>query len=114
MRALISSGSADAWILTQPQESLEKEIIREMAAALGRAEDKLDAALLRLELAGRACAAATGPDDRRRRAMEFNARRREALEARWELAIQREAVGLRRNEVVEGLYPIPPRVLLDD
>jgi hypothetical protein len=46
--------------------------------------------------------------------MEFNARRREALEARWELAIQREAVGLRRNEVVEGLYPIPPRVLLDD
>jgi hypothetical protein len=99
--------------ITQSRDSLEKEIIREMAAALGRAEDKLNAALLRLELAERALRDASGSDDRRRRIDEFNLHRAAALHARWELVIQRESVGIRRNEILETLYPIPPRASLD-
>jgi hypothetical protein len=94
--------------VAQAQSSLEKEIVAEMAAALGRAEDKLNAALLRLELAGRDLEAAP-PEERSRHAIVFNARRADALRARWELVIQRESVGILRNDVIERMYPIPPR-----
>ena|SRR5689334_12055754 len=98
---------------SQAQDSLEQEIIREMAAALGRAEDKLNAALLRLELAGRALTSAEC-GERRERALAFNAERTRALQARWELTIQRESVGIRRNDILERLYPIPPAAALDE
>jgi hypothetical protein len=99
--------------LTGPRESLEKEIIREMAASLGRAEDKINVALLRLELAGHALAAAPDPAARRHCAGAFNAERAHALTARWELMIQREAIGLHRNEVLDRLYPIPPPAVVE-
>ncbi len=98
------------------QEELEKEIIREMAAALGRAGEKVDYALLRLELAGKALAAATAstavtdPEERARLVAAFNALRAEAIDARLELRIHREAVGIRRNDDLDREYPIPPRV----
>lgn len=91
------------------QEQLEKEIIREMAAALGRSGEKVDVALLHLDLAARALAAATDADERARLVDAFNARRDEALKARHELRIHREAVGIRRNEMLDREYPIPPR-----
>ena len=50
--------------VTAAQEELEKEIIREMAEALGRAGEKVDVALLRLDVAGRALAAAADADER--------------------------------------------------
>jgi hypothetical protein len=90
-------------------ESLEKEIAREMASALGRAGEKVDVALLRLDVAGREVDAA-GDDRERRRAVErFNQLRREALRARHDLQIHREAIGIRRNRILEQIYPIPPR-----
>jgi hypothetical protein len=92
------------------QASLETEIVREMAAAIGRADDKVNVALLRLELATRAWTDAREPEARRRCAREVNARRAEALGARWELLVHREAVGMRRHDLVERLYPIPPPV----
>jgi len=91
------------------QEQLEREIIREMAEALGRAGDKVDLALLRLELAGKALARATDPAERARLGARFNALRVEAITARHELRIHREAVGIRRNDALEREYPIPPR-----
>ena len=91
------------------QEELEREIIHEMAAALGRSGEKVDVALLRLELAGRALAAATDAHERERLVVAFNARRDEALKARQELRIHREAVGIRRNDALDREYPIPPR-----
>jgi hypothetical protein len=91
------------------QEELEKEIIREMAAALGRSGEKVDVALLQLELAGRELAAATDPSDRTRLVAHFNALRAEAIQARHELRIHREAVGIRRNDTLDREYPIPPR-----
>ena len=91
------------------QEELEKEIVREMAAALGRSGEKVDVALLRLELAGRDLAAATDLAERARLTVRFNALRAEALKARHELRIHREAVGIRRNDMLDREYPIPPR-----
>ena len=75
----------------------------------GRAEDKFNTALLRLELMGRAFESAGDADERRARLALFETARQEALRARWELMIQRETVGIRRNDALERLYPIPPR-----
>jgi hypothetical protein len=94
--------------VAQAQASLEKEIIAEMASALGRAEDKLNVALLRLEIAARELAAAA-PSDHDRCLAAYDARHDEATTARWEFVIHREALGIWRNEIIEQLYPIPPR-----
>ena len=90
-------------------ERLEAEIVQEMAHALGRTENKLNYALLRLELASRAIDTAPDPLERYERVREFNALRSEALDARRNLQIHREAIGIRRNKVLDELYPIPPR-----
>ncbi len=92
----------------QAHATLEQEIVQEIAAALGRTAAKLDYALLRLELAGREVESA-GPAHAADAVARFNALRDEALQARHELLIHREAVGIRRNDVLEQLYPVPPR-----
>jgi len=88
---------------------LETEIVQEMAQALGRTEDKLNYALLRLDLAARAIDAAPDELVRYERVREFNTLRQEAIEARRNLQIHREAIGIRRNRMLDDLYPIPPR-----
>lgn len=93
----------------QAQATLEQEIVQEIAAALGRSAAKLDLALLRLELAGRDLDAVTDDTARATCAAHFDALRTQALQARHELLIHREAVGIRRNDILETLYPIPPR-----
>ena len=87
-------------------EVLEQEVVAEMAAALGRSAAKVDLALLRLEMAGRDVDAAADAD-RATAVARFNALRAEALRARHELAIHREAVGFRRNQDLDAFYPIP-------
>ena len=89
------------------QEQLEREIIQEMAAALGRSAEKVVATLGRLAVARRDIDAAVDGAARRDAAVRFNAARVDALRARHELLIHREAVGIRRNEVLETEYPIP-------
>jgi hypothetical protein len=93
----------------QAQVSLEREILQEIAAALGRTEAKLNYALLQLELAARDLDAAADDAERAARSARFETLRTEALRARHELLIHREAVGMRRNDLLETLYPIPPR-----
>lgn len=88
---------------------LETEIVQEMAQALGRTEDKLNYALLRLELAARAIDEAPDPLVRYDRVKEFNTLRDEAIQARRNLQIHREAIGIRRSRMLDDLYPIPPR-----
>jgi len=91
------------------QQQLERDIIREMAEALGRAGEKVDLALLELDVARRALSTATDANERARLTAAFNARRAEALKARQELRVHREAVGIRRNDCLDAQYPIPPR-----
>lgn len=66
-----------------------REIVKEKAVTLGRAGERLEAALA--EVAALACAW------------------RAADTARQTLLIQREAVGLRHHRDVEQQFPRPPR-----
>lgn len=88
-----------------PRESIEREVLREMASALGRAEDKVNLALLELELCARRC------DERADAASiaAFNAKREHALKVRRELLIHRDALRFPRDPRFEERYPIPPR-----
>lgn len=99
-----SLGNADL-----QQAALELELRKEVAESLGRAEDKIDHALLTLELVGRRHDAAPAGAEREALAMEYNAARDDAVRLREYLLIQREALGFRGNEALERVYPIPPR-----
>ncbi|WP_437897302.1 hypothetical protein [Sorangium sp. So ce124] len=93
---------------------LAGEILREMASALGRSEDKVNVALLELELQGIALdelALRQGADSTERAEMivAFNRQREVAARAVWELRVHREALGFRRNDDLAAIYPIPPK-----
>jgi hypothetical protein len=87
---------------------LEAEIAGEKAAALGRAGERLEAALR--DVAGWVQRVEAAPDAEARSAMAtgYEAARARALEARLTLLIQREALGLRRHAVVDQQFPEPP------
>jgi len=90
-------------------ERTEKEIVQEKAATLGRAGERLDAALA----SARALAEALDvePDPTRRAVLlqEYETARRRAATVRLMLVIQREAIGLRHHRDVERQFPEPPR-----
>jgi hypothetical protein len=90
-------------------ERLEREIVQERAAALGRAGERLEAALAAVQALG-----ASLDDERdavRRAALlaEYEAARRHAASVRLMLLIQREANGLRNHRDVDRQFPEPPR-----
>ena len=88
-----------------PRESVERELLAEMASALGRAQAKVNFALLELELAGERA------DERgdRESAVAFNEKRERALRVRRDLLIHRDALRFPRDPRFEQHYPIPPR-----
>jgi hypothetical protein len=96
---------------------IEKELRQAKAEALGRAGERLEAALAHLaELDARLdrLLAGTGRDVGRdpRLAREAEARNRvrdEAMRLRLALVIQREALGLLRHAAVDEHYRVPPR-----
>lgn len=91
-------------------EAIRQEILGEMAASLGRAEERVDEALLRLELLDREIAElASDAGARPAKVAEFNALREVAEKRLWELTVQRECIGLRRHDLLAHFYPIPPR-----
>ena len=97
--------------------ALRQEILGEMAASLGRAEDRINAALLVLDVIGRQLGRlrqATGdrPGDARRlreQVEAFNDQREVAKRRLWELTVQREALGLRNHDRLDEFFTIPPR-----
>ena len=86
----------------------EQEIRAEKAATLGRAGERLEAALAAASEIRRALDAAADPAARRRLRAEYDAARRRALDARRILVIQREAIGLRNHRLVDHQFPEPP------
>ena len=92
---------------SEGQRRVENEILAEKASALGRAGERLEAALAELHAVARA------PADTRdqRRHVELRATysvaRERARTARLHLLIQREAVGLRNHRVVDQQFPEP-------
>ncbi|MDB4977112.1 MAG: hypothetical protein JWN48_5453 [Myxococcaceae bacterium] len=101
----------------QQLANVEREIVQEMANALGRSEDRVNLALAELELRHARFERAQA-ELRPRAELEalveaYNVQRALAAERRRELLIHREAVGFRRNQVLNELYPIPPKLTLD-
>jgi hypothetical protein len=88
-----------------PKTTIEQEILEEMAGALRRSEDKVNLALLELELLGKRCD--EGPTAEAVEA--FNAKRAHALRVRRDLLIHRDALRFKRHPEFEALYPIPRR-----
>jgi hypothetical protein len=87
---------------------INSEIANEKAQALGRAGERLEAALAHVVMVGRQLDAATDPEAETRLLGEYEAARVRALHARLALLIQREAVGLRHHRIVDQQFPEPP------
>lgn len=87
---------------------IDDEIAREKAAALGRAGERLEAALVALDALARALEAVS--DDGQGQALRtaYDTARARARTARLHLEIQREALGLRSHRVVDQQFPEPP------
>ena len=87
-----------------------EEIVREKAATLGRAGERLEAALAAVAAIARAWRAADDAE-RDRLAEDYDRAWRAAETARHTLLIQREAVGLRQHRDMDVQFPRPPRRL---
>jgi hypothetical protein len=90
-------------------ERLEREIVKEKAAALGRAGERLEAALEAAHALARVLDAETEPGRRAALLREYEGARRQAALARTMLCVQREAIGLRHHRLVDEQFPELPR-----
>jgi hypothetical protein len=88
---------------------INAEIAQEKAAALGRAGERLEAALAHVAALGQRLDAAGDPAEQARLLGEYETARVRALHARTALVIQREAIGLRHHRIVDQQFPEPPR-----
>jgi hypothetical protein len=97
--------------VSQREEALhrtEKEILAEKAATLGRAGERLEAALRLVAERRLALDRASGGAAREAALASYRQARARALDARRTLIIQREAIGLRSHRVVDQQFPEPP------
>jgi len=88
-----------------------EEIVREKAATLGRAGERLEAALAAVAGIARAGRAADDAPARTALAAAYERAWHAAEAARQTLLIQREAVGLRHHRDMDVQFPRPPRRL---
>ena len=93
----------------ESHEGIVTEIAREKAVTLGRAGERLEAALAAAAAVASAWRTADDAATRERLAPEYDRAWRAAEAARLTLLIQREAVGLRHHRVVDQQFPRPPR-----
>jgi hypothetical protein len=97
--------------VSQREEALhrtEQEILAEKAATLGRAGERLEAALRLVTERRLALDRASGGVAREAALASYRQARARALEARRTLIIQREAIGLRSHRIVDQQFPEPP------
>jgi hypothetical protein len=90
--------------------AMTAEINREKASGLGRTGRLIEEAIA-------ACAAlrkkleSCPPGPKRKELLkEYAAQRKVVLEQRWNLEVQREAMGLRKHQDLDTFFPIPPIV----
>ena len=86
---------------------VEDEIRAEKAAALGRAGERLEAALADLNALARALADVRDEGRRDELRAAYRAARERVRTTRLHLLIQREAIGLRSHRVVDQQFPEP-------
>ena len=95
--------------LQDSHRRINAEIAQEKTAALGRAGERLEAALEHVTWLGRRLDAASEPAEHARLLDEYESARVRAVHARLTLVIQREALGLRHHRIVDQQFPEPPR-----
>ncbi len=91
------------------RKSLEEEILEEMAEALRRAEDKINVALLKLDVLDAEFGELEGVAERAARIEEFNQQWDVARRAIWEFRVHREAIGLHWTRDMDEMFPLPRR-----
>ncbi|MBK7401445.1 MAG: hypothetical protein IPJ34_35620 [Myxococcales bacterium] len=94
-----------AGLTTAPEKQLaaiEREIVQEMAGALGRAEKKVEDALA-------ACQALAPSVHDERTLAAYGAAREHYLRMRWELRVHRDALGFGLDPRFEQRWPQLPR-----
>ncbi|MFZ5445927.1 MAG: hypothetical protein ACOZQL_38395 [Myxococcota bacterium] len=92
--------SAAAW---------EAELNKERAGALGATARKLEAALQSCRELSVKIDDTLDPDLRALLLRDYRETREEAERQRWNLCVQREAMGLRRHDDVDRHYPPVPK-----
>ncbi len=88
---------------------IEYELLQEMASSLARAGNRVADGIAQL---GELQAQIDSEPAESRGALieQFNELRSHVVERKWELLVQREAIGFRRHDDVEAAYPIPARL----
>jgi hypothetical protein len=101
----------------QQLANVEREIVQEIAGALGRTEERIDLALAELDLRlarfRRARERGVATPELGALVDAYNLQRKVAQARLRDLLIHREAAGFRRNEILSELYPIPPALTAD-
>ena len=88
-------------------DRLQRELTEERAAALLRISRTLESLIAQLESV-RARIAQAAAADRERELAQYRELHRQALQYRWYLEVQREALGLRHHHRLDEFYRIPP------
>ncbi len=83
---------------------------KEKAGALGNTARKLDAALERCRALKAELDRATDASLRALLLSDYRATREESEKQRWNLCVQREAMGLLRHEEVDRHYPVAQKL----
>lgn len=92
--------------------AVEVELRKEKAISLRRVGEKLEGMLARLSQLDAELSAPgplTGPE-RDTRVAEYTRLRAEAERERWNMVVQREAMGLSNHDEVDRIYPLPRRL----
>jgi hypothetical protein len=93
----------------QRASAWEAELNKERAGALGITAKKLEDLLERCQTLKAELERATGPM-RELLLRDYREAREESEKQRWNLCVQREAMGLRRHEDVERFFPTAPKL----
>jgi hypothetical protein len=91
---------------SEGHKQLLRELNEERAAALQRISSTLESLILQLRTSRERMRTASGPD-REREAAAWHTLRARAVKYRWYLEVQREALGLRRHDVLDEFYEVP-------
>lgn len=96
--------------IAEQHDRIVRELNDERAAALRRISGTLETLIAQLHQI-RASLAALPQVDRDRTVAAYRDTRALALQYRWYLEVQREALGLRRHEGLDEFYKIPTEIL---
>ncbi|HXH23877.1 MAG TPA: hypothetical protein VNI78_01435 [Vicinamibacterales bacterium] len=93
--------------IAERHDRIVQELNEERVAALTRISRTLQALVDELQALGASLAAAD-PVERARQMPRYRELRARALQYRWYLEVQREALGLRHHRLLDEFYAIPP------